>query len=177
MILTEFLEFMNRNAGVADWLASIATLLATWSALYLGLRKSNFINFEIQKGIYLSFSKPRKSLNPFTKISGIVSLLNVYVTNGGITPKVFSEVGVIVKGNFKKQIVSSYKLDMVCSGENKLIDFGNNHSGSGHSIIMNSIALNPYLTIHTIRFRVYLKDTGGKVYKSKYFKLSKTSKL
>ncbi|WP_205435148.1 hypothetical protein [Leuconostoc falkenbergense] len=174
-MLIRILEFMNQNAGVADWLASIATLLATGSALYLGLRKSNSIHFEIQKGFYLSFWSPQKSINPFNKISGTVSLLNVYVTNGGITPKVFSEVGVIVKGNFRKQTVSSYKLVLVNSGETKLIDFGNNPSGSGHEITMDSIVANPFLTVHVLRFRVYLKDTGGKIYKSKYFRLSKTS--
>lgn len=156
--------------SIADWVSGLATLMATVVALYLGLKKPDSISFGIDSGMVFSItSAETNNKSHFRKVSITLSLLNVFIVNNDNIPKVITETGFLVKGNFRRQVFSTHKLDKINYREVKYVDFGRDKHGLGHIVTLQSHSFNPFISKKKIAFRVYVKDTGGKVYKSQYF--------
>ncbi|MEQ4550894.1 hypothetical protein ABNZ43_06570 [Weissella sp. GP1] len=175
--LVSILNWMDKNSTVADWLSSVATVIATFTALYLSVKKPQKIHFNLVKGSVFNdnFNHSRVSIKNLTskfrdkKVT--LWLLNVAMLNADMFDVVVVESGIIVKGSFKKQILNEDDVFTVRSNSREFINFGNNPSGLGHIVSLSSYRLNPFITGRSVTFKVYVKDSVGKIYKSKYYHL------
>ena len=177
MILTGIVDFMNNNTGVADWVSSIATFIATTVALYISIKKPKVVKFSLETGnvFHQDTEFKRFSLenlkHKFTDNAITLNYLNVNVLNIDLMNKVIFESGIIVKGDFRKEKFGNYLSKTLAPNNVQYVDFGNNRIGVGHIVTLKSYRFNPFISSRSVTFKVYLKDSSGKLYMSNYFKL------
>lgn len=171
------LNWMDKNSTVADWLSSIATVIATGTALYLSKKEPKKIHFNLVNGSVfrdnLEYSRVsiQNLKSKFRAKKVTLHLLNVAMLNADMFDVVVIESGIIVKGSFKKQILNKGKDFTVRANSREFIDFGHNSIGLGYNVSLSSYSLNPFITDTSVTFKVYVKDSVGKIYKSKYYHL------
>lgn len=172
------LNWMDKNSTVADWLSSIATVTATVTALYLSKKEPQKIHFNLAKGTVFSsdFEYGRLSIqnlkSKFRDKKVTLNFLNVAMLNADMFDIDVFESGIIVKGSFKKQILNKDSVFTVRANSREFINFGHmSGSGLGHLVSLSSYSLNPFITGRSVTFKVYVKDSVGRIYKSKYYHL------
>lgn len=172
------LNWMDKNSTVADWLSSIATVIATVTALYLSKKEPQKIHFNLVNGSVFKddFKYSRASVqnlkSKFRDKKVTLHWLNVAMLNADMFDVVVVESGIIVKGSFKKQVLNKDSVFTVRANSCEFINFGNmSGSGLGHLVSLSSYSLNPFITGRSVTFKVYVKDSVGRIYKSKYYHL------
>jgi len=175
----EELKFLGLAVGSwAEWVGALATFLATGLALYLSLKKPQLVKFSFETGDIFHWKEDYKRFSfdnlkhKFTDNQVTLNLLNINVLNVDLVHKVIFESGVIVRGDFRKQRFGYYLSKKLLPNQIQHVDFGNNRHGNGHIVTLRSYKLNPFITYRNVTFKVYVKDSSGKVYKSNYFKLN-----
>lgn len=180
--LSDLLRFtfnwMDKNSTVADWISSIGTAIATVTALYLSKKEPKRIHFNLVNGSVfndnLEYSRIsiQNLKNKFSDKKVTLHLLNVAMLNADMFDVVVVESGIIVKGSFKKQILNKDSVFTVRANSREFINFGHiSSSGLGHIVSLSSYSLNPFITGRSVTFKVYVKDSVGRIYKSKYYHL------
>lgn len=171
------LNWMDKNSTVADWLSSIATAIATATALYLSKKEPKRIHFNLAAGgvSNLNSGYGRVSIqnlkSKFRDKKVNLRWLNVTMLNVDMFDVVVVESGIIIKGSFKKQILNKGNIFTVRANSRRFINFGHDYSGLGHDVSLSSYSLNPFITGRSVTFKVYVKDLAGKIYKSDYYHL------
>lgn len=166
--------------SAGDWAnigSAVATFFASGVALFVAFKKPKKIVFEFITGIVSNYDEyyKRWSFDDFKHTLSdntvVINVLSVNMINVDLTRTVVNESGIIVKLGFKKQKFGDYRLKELNQNIANDIDFGHNPTGVGHTLKLTSYKLNPFISNRKISFKVYVKDTRGKVYKSETFKL------
>ncbi|TGE65573.1 hypothetical protein C6P12_02645 [Weissella confusa] len=175
--LISIFNWMDKNSTVADWLSSIATVMATVIALYLSKKEPQKIYFNLAGGGVSNLDSGygrvgiQNLKGKFRDKKVNLRLLNVTMLNADMFDVVVVESGIIIKGSFKKQILNKGNIFIVRANSRRFINFGHDYSGLGHDVSLSSYSLNPFITGRSVTFKVYVKDSAGKIYKSKYYHL------
>lgn len=178
------MEFLGIEIG--NWseiISAIATFVATGTALILSVKKPKEIIFALEKGhlrkcssFSIDNSKPKKwdfknLWKYLTEKTVYVDDLNVKAFNTGFTNLGIFELGIIGKGDFRKQKLGDGSLfTTLPPHEAQKVNFGGG-TLDGDKVKLKSWKLNPFLSDRKVSFRVYLKDPAGKLYKSQVFKI------
>lgn len=177
-LVISIFNWMDKHSTIADWLSSIATAIATVTALYLSKKEPQKIHFNLAEGRVFNsdFDYSRVSIqnfkSKFRDKTVTLHWLNVAMLNADMFDVVVVESGIIVKGSFKKQILNKDSVFTVRANSREFINFGNmSGSGLGHLVSLSSYSLNPFITGRSVTFKVYVKDSVGRIYKSKYYHL------
>ncbi|MCU4664277.1 hypothetical protein N7X58_02045 [Leuconostoc mesenteroides] len=172
------MKFLGLEIGSwSDLISAFATFLATAFALYLSVKKPKEVMFGFLTGSVFNHDEHYRKwsitniTHTFRENTVTISLLNVNVVNIGLMRKPIFESGIIVKGDFRKNKFGNYVSNDLYPNTFNLIDFGNNPNGLGHIVSLKSYKLNPFISNRKISFRVYVKDSAGKIYKSETFKV------
>lgn len=170
--------------SAGDWAnigSAVATFFASGVALFVAFKKPKKIVFEFLTGLTSNYDEYYKRWS-FDNLKHTMSentvtiiLLRVNVINVDITRTVINESGIIVKSGFKKQKFGNNIFKDLNQNVASAIDFGNSPTGNGHIIKLASYKINPFISNRKVSFKVYVKDTGGKTYKSETFKLDNFS--
>ncbi|MFG6674091.1 hypothetical protein ACGYLR_06985 [Leuconostoc lactis] len=184
------MKYLGLEVGSwADWVGALATFLATGLALYLSLKRPNYIKFEIKhaqmffgnyenlnnrvKDLTNNFSELRNkeiSLRQyFTKYSTIYDL-SVYIANTAPVPLMIREMGVIVPFHKKIIVYSNIMTKIEANGGNINRPLRSENSSSCMSI--PSFVLNPFLGRKRALIKFYIVNGSGETKKSRYFNIS-----
>ncbi|MDY2511611.1 hypothetical protein [Weissella confusa] len=177
-LVRSIFNWMGKNSTVAEWLSSIATVVATVTALYLSKKEPKKIHFNLARGTVFNsdFDYSRGSIqnlkSKFRDKKVTLNYLNVAMLNADMFDVNVFESGIIVKGSFKKQILNKDSVFTVRANSREFINFGQkSSSGVGYTVSLSSYSLNPFITGRSVTFKVYVKDSVGRIYKSKYYHL------
>lgn len=166
--------------SAGDWaniVSALASFFASVVALVIAFKKPKKIIFEFLTGgvfnheeYYEKWSIENiKHILQENKVT--INFLRVNVRNIDIGQMVILESGIIVKGDFKKQKFGNYLTMDLHQNVSNPIDFGNDLVGVGHIVSLQSHKLNPFISNRSVSFKVYVKDSRGKIYKSETFKI------
>lgn len=167
--------------GAGDWsniISAVATFVASGVALVLAFKKPKRIVFEYLTGTVSNYDEHYKkwsidNVKDTLKENKVtINALRVNVRNIDIIQMVILESGIIVKGDFKKQKFGNYPTINLHQNVSKPIDFGHDPIGTGHIVSLKGYKFNPFISNRKVSFKVYVKDTRGKIYKSETFKIN-----
>lgn len=166
--------------SAGDWaniVSALASFFASVVALVIAFKKPKRIIFEFLTGGIFNHNEyyERRSIENIIHTmseNGVnINALRINAINLDITKKVIVESGIIVKWSFKRLKFGHYMTMTLQQNISEQIDFGNNPIGFGHILSLKSYKLNPFISNRKVSFRVYAKDTSGKIYKSETFKI------
>lgn len=170
----------NLSFSAGDWaniVSALATFIASVVALIVAFKKPKKIVFEFLTGKVFNYEEyyKRWTIKNIKHTLGentvTITLLRMNTINLELTKKVIIESGIIVKWSFKKQKFGNYMTISLNQNSPEPIDFGHNPIGVGHTVSLKSYKINPFISNRKVSFKVYVKDTSGKIYKSGTFKL------
>ncbi|WP_273715500.1 hypothetical protein [Leuconostoc mesenteroides] len=172
------MKFLGLEIGSwSDLISAFATFLATAFALYLSLKKPKEVIFGFLTGSVFNYDEYYKRwgikniIHTLSENDVTINALRINAINLNMTKKVIIESGIIVKWGFKKKKLGNYLTAALDQNVANPIDFGHDRIGVGHIVSLKSYKINPFISKRKVSFKVYAKDTSGKIYKSETFKL------
>ena len=150
-------EIIVDFGNLTDWISAIGTIGAAVVALWLGLRKDPDVHFNVVQIGNLFY---------VDKNAGVTKLeIQAIYTGYGIKP--IWEAGIIVCGDFRK--INLMNTLMTSLNNNGMTDISFKNDA-----IIEHCPLNPFMSNKKMIYKLYVKDSAGKVYKSKnWYKITK----